>query len=185
VVISYLVELTPSAYGLFLVLILAIGFYVSALFKRVDYTSNMIEELNLNEIPENIRRLIIKTSARGKFVNQAMLKSLSQNDGLSLTQLHERLRRQGIKLTPPAERVYAEKLEKADLLRIEGTPKERSLVLTDVGVWTRDAIEKVFPEWYYLFVYRNKLGVRSIPPFPTSLPLADRTEPIVSRKNDS
>jgi hypothetical protein len=157
--------------NLYLVTILILGacliYYPFLMLQRVQYRAEVVDGLDFAEIPAEVRDLITETTMRGHFINRAIILSFANGKKLSMTDIHNRIKREGIGLSQQAERPYIGKLVEKGIIYSPVTRYEKELTLTSKGRWYRGVIESVLPSRYFMFVVRNELGLRpNIPSFP-------------------
>lgn len=140
--------------------------------RKVEYGSQILSAIKIEEAPLRITRLLSETTNRGVLINQFIIRTLAEKSGISQTDLYHTLPI-SLEMCPTKEMVrqYVKKLEKEGIIKNMapqvGEAKKKVYVLTKKGKWCVQAIRKYYPTYYVSFLIRDILRTR----FQKKLPL--------------
>jgi len=148
------------------VLLIAVLFYVVFLVSEVVYDTPRISRIDMKSINPDVVNLVTKTTSKGDRVYVILLRAFAGTK-LSQTKLFKKAGENGIDLTQPAVRQYIKDLEDYGLISSPQTKYAKEYELTEWGKWCRHVVNQLLPSRTFLYVLRDYLGYRSIPPEPS------------------
>jgi hypothetical protein len=142
--------------------------YVVVILSSVNYDASRMRQVYWQGVAPDLVDQITSTTSRGDFIYLKLIKSFTNHTKMSQSDLHEKVTKGGIDLTPPAVREYIIKLETAGLISTPPTTgtQAKQYSLTERGAWCQSIVKAVLPRSYFVFYLRNYLGIRRIPKEP-------------------
>lgn len=128
-------------------------------FRKVEYDSKTLNAIKIKEAPIQITQLLSETTNKGVLINQFILKTIAENNGISQKGVYTELPiPEAMCPTEEMVRIYTVKLRDhglvQDMAGAVGEGKKRVYVLTKRGEWCIEAIKKYYPRYYIKFLIR-------------------------------